>query len=121
MKNIDDSWLHAVFAGVGRETAVEAAYYAVRELKQAAVPELSRKEHFADASESVPSPAARRLTSKIISAITEREKVSINDLPENAFRAYVGLLLHVVRAVTDESVHLNPDQGRTLLERFRAL
>ena len=58
--------LQALVADYPREITIEAAYYAVRELKQSSVPRDVRKAHLSDASESEPTPEAQALSAEII-------------------------------------------------------
>lgn len=116
----DSEWLRSLVAGVRRETLVEAAYYTVRQLKQASVPADSRKEHLIDAPGSEPSRDARDLAVRTISAIQEREDTSIERLPHEKLVVYIHQLLSIVREVSAESLQLDPAEGRALLERLRA-
>jgi hypothetical protein len=118
--NTDTRWLRSLVRGIPREVVVEAAYYSVRELKQASVPTESRKEHLVDAPESEPSPAAIELAGRVILAIREREQVPIDNLSDDTFMWYVDQLMTVVRQVSDEVLRRDPLKGRALLERLRA-
>lgn len=116
---VDTTWLRPLVGGVGRELLVEASYYAVRALKQAAVPRTSRKEHLIDTPESEPSPAAIDLATQIIRAIQDREGVRIDDVPQRMLLSYVDQLMGAVREVSDADLRLDRSQARALLERIR--
>jgi hypothetical protein len=109
--------LRSLLAGHTRETAIEAAYYAVRELKQSSVPREVRKAHFSDASESEPSSDAQALAASIVRLIESIEGSSIDDMTRQKRSDYVSELATIAQELT-ASTH-EQDVGAHLLEELR--
>jgi hypothetical protein len=112
-------WFDAQLEGVPRETAVEAAYYVVRELKQTLVARVSRKEHLVDADQSRPSQEGLALADRLRAAIAAREEHTLDDLSDEALRSYIDGLLAVIRRVNAATTSIDLGRGRQLLDRLR--
>jgi hypothetical protein len=119
MKSRVDTILRELLSRHSRETAVEAAYYAVRDLKQRLVPEESRKEHFVDGSNSEPSPDAMELAVQIIETIERNEDRPLVELSHTALHHYIAVLLETIRAKTDSTLKIDAERGRELLAKLR--
>lgn len=102
-----------------RDIAIEASYYAVRELKQSSVPKDVRKEHFTDASESEPTAEAQTLAADIIKHIEATEHRTIDELSDERRRRYITHLFDIAEAFTATMLRGKPELGTQLLEQLR--
>jgi hypothetical protein len=112
-------WLDTLFSAAQRETAVEAAYYVVRELKQSPFPNLSRKDHLADADQSAVTAEATQLATLIVSAIEQREGKSLESLDRPVLYEYIEALFEAVRRINAERMIIDATRGEALLGKLR--
>ena len=111
--------LRTLLAEHSRETAIEAAYYAVRELKQSSVPPEARKAHFTDASESEPTVEAQALSGEIVHLIESAEGQSIDDLADERRTHHIRELTRIASELTSTRHRDTQALGTRLLEQLR--
>jgi hypothetical protein len=111
--------IDTLLRGHPREIAVEAAYYAVRELKQSSVPAESHKEHFQDAKGSEPTPAGMELSRAIISLIEKTEEIDLDHLSKDRSDHYISELTTTVMQLSRKELKLDEERGRMLLDKLR--
>ena len=103
----------------GREIATEAAYYAVRVLKQSSLPTESQKEHFEDASGSQPTAEARVLAQEIIAWVERVEGRRLSQIPPEKRFAYVERLMRATDKLTLLEQPTVTERGAQLLDELR--
>ena len=109
-----------LFEGHSRALSIEAAYYAVRALKQSSVPPESRKAHLHDASRSKPSAKAQALSRRIIAAIEREEHGAIETLSNRKRLEYIGEIWEAAESLTRETLGDMNAVGKQLLAHLRA-
>ena len=110
--------LRVLLSGHVREIAIEAAYYAVRALKQSSVPRDVRKAHLWDASESEPSAEAQELSAEILRLIESIEGRPIDELDSEQRTGYISELAGIAREFTTPKLR-DEGLGTRLLEQLR--
>ena len=113
-------WLKTILTRESVEIAVEAAYYAVRELKQLSIPLKQRKEHLEDAPQSEPTVEGRTLASQIVGEIEAHARTKKADLSKQQAKHYIDLLLTAVNELTAEAYRVDAGLGERLLAELRA-
>ena len=108
-----------LFEGHSRALSIEAAYYAVRELKQSSVPPESRKAHLQDASQSKPSAKAQALSRRIIGTIERQEHSTIQALSTRKRYAYIEEIWEAAESLTKETLPDMNAVGKQLLANLR--
>jgi hypothetical protein len=112
-------WLDALLSAAQRETAVEAAYYAVRALKQSSFASLSRKDHLVDAEQSAATPEAQQLATLIVGTIEHREGASLETLAQPLVHNYVEALFDAVQRINAKRMTIDSARGEELLGKLR--
>lgn len=113
-------WLKVMLTREPAEIALEAAYYAVRELKQLSIPIEQRKEHLEDAPKSEPTIEGRRLALQIMSEIEAHEATNKADLSKQQAESYIELMLTAVRKLSTDVHPIKAGLGERLLAKLRA-
>src|SRR5438046_1530016 len=111
--------LDTLVAGHPREVAIEAAYYAVRELKQSSVPKDVRKAHLSDASESEPTAEAQALSAEIVQYIERAEGRKIDELQGKRKMEYITQLFKIAEELTASKLQGKTELGPRLREQLR--
>lgn len=103
-----------------RDTATEALYYSLRALKQAGLPELSKKDYFADTASSSPTSEGIALANKILAAIEEEEGMDLDHVDKQVIISYTHDVARAMDALSKRVEGFSVERGAELLRQMRA-
>jgi hypothetical protein len=111
----------ALIESSSRVTAVEALYYSLRALKQAGLPEISKKDYFSDTESSTPTPEGVALAKIILSSIENAEQVDIDHIEPVKISSYISDVARAMDSLSIRVKDFSVERGAELLEKMRNL
>jgi hypothetical protein len=103
-----------------RDVATEALYYCLRAMKQAKLPEQSKKDFFFDTASSTPSSESIVLANKVLAAIEEAEGASLDAFDKQLVISYTHDVARAMDALARRVEGFSVERGAELLRQMRA-
>lgn len=103
-----------------RNVATEALYYCLRALKQAGLPDESKKNFFFDTASSSPSPEGIALAQRILDEIAQTEGKELDRIDRVQLNLYIQDVAIATNALSARVEGFSIEKGSALLERMRS-
>ena len=103
-----------------RNIATEALYYCLRALKQAGLPNVSKKNVFFDTASSSPSREGIALAQRILDEIAKAEGEELDRIHRVRLNKYIQDVARATNALSARVEGFSIEKGSALLERMRS-